>query len=284
MAELKRMYDNQDDIPEEHRDFYIERDGNFVLNLTGTDPYSKPIDEHNRVYRAMERERQQREELQKRLDAITGKLGDIDDDKLDAIHKSLQEADDAEHKRLLDAKQFEEAAEQKYRRQMAELNRKISQLEESSKLESQKANNLLEKYRSVKIHDSLRSAFIEAGADPKKIDWIVKAESEKWEMNPDTYEPEPIDWIDGGQTKVTATGADGNPLTFKEHAKGIMQEHPWVALNSSGSQSSHQTASSTNGSYQIRKSIVNGPGGTAEYRRIRDLAQKAGQEIQIIDG
>lgn len=284
MAELRRMYDSVDDIPETYRDLYVERDGKFVLQLSGTDPFSKPIDEFNRIYQGRERERQQREELQKQIDTIKQHFGDINDDRLEEIAEALKKADDSEHTRLINEKKFEEAAERKFHRQIAELTREIEQLKGGLNDQAQKYQNLMQVHRNVRIQDSLRSALLEAGADPKKLQWVIKAESDRWELNPDTFDPEPIEYIDNGRTKVTSRGSDGNPLTMEEQVKTLLRDNPWLALDSSGGGSSHQSSRGANGLYQIRESEVNAPGGHARYVALKEQAQKAGAELEIIQG
>jgi len=280
----RRAYDSQDDIPEQYREDYVERDGKWILQLEGGDPYSKPLDEFNRILSGRDKERQQREELQKQLDAIRERLGgDISDEYLETIAKSRQDADEAEQQRLIAEKKFEEAAEKKYQRRVSEAERQIEQLKAQVEKSQSDYNDLLGRHKNVMIQDKLRQELLSAGADPKKLPFVLSTESEKWELDTESWNPVPIEWINGGREKVTATGSDGNPLSMSEHAKGLLREHPWLALESSGSGSSHQT-NGTNGAYQVRESQLQGPQGHSTYIRLKEQAKKAGQELQILPG
>lgn len=274
---LARSYDNESDIPEEYRELYTEHDGKFVLDVQD-DESRKNADDVRRAIAARDQEKAKYAKLAKEYEEMRAKLEGIEIDRLPDAADALKRVDELEHQKLLDEKKFEEAAEKKYQRQLAEMNRQIENLQQTMTSKQQEYEQLMNQHRTVRITDGLRSAFLEQGADPKKLPWIIESEGRRWRLDPENLEPSPVDFVDGGKTEVTALGIDGKPLTMQEHARTFLRENTWAALESHGTGSTHQSNGSGNG-FSIRESDAR---DFSKYQAVRDRAQKAGQEVEII--
>ncbi len=281
---FKRSYSNMEEIPEALRDHYVERDGAWLLDLEGGDPFSVPKDQHDRVYRQREDERKAREAAQKQLDAIKERFGDISESRLDEIMGLLEGSDNAEHDRLIAEKRFEEAAEKKVARRIADMQREMEQFKQQVQSADDRYKKLLDHTREVKINASLQSALLSAGADASKIKWLVKAEAENWELDPETYETTPYEWNSDRSEKLTVMGKDGKPLTMNEQAATILRDNPWLLPDSNGSRSAHQgRQQSAPGAYRFdADQMNNNPEATRAYRRALEQSQKTGIPVEIV--
>ena len=95
---LKRIVDSLDDIPEEHRGFYEERDGKFHLTLD----VEVSEDDKKRVAEAARKEREARATAEKELKEAREKLsafGDLTPEDLEELKKAKEAAAEAERKR-----------------------------------------------------------------------------------------------------------------------------------------------------------------------------------------
>ena len=276
MAEI-----NLDDIPEQYRNLFVENDGRLVFN---TDPLSenmKHAEDVRKALSARDNERAEAARLRKQLEDMQSKFQGIDTDRLPDAMSALERLDEMEQQRLIAEKRYEEAAEKKYQRQIAEMKRQIEQMTGNITEEKQRYEALFGDYGKVRIQDMLSKEFLEAGIDPDFLDVAIATESRRWEIDPESRSPVPVEFIDGGKTKITATGADGKPLTMKEHARTFVRERPKFALPSNGSGASHQNNNNRNndGDFTMTRSQAR---DLRAYEQMREKAVKAGTMVQVV--
>lgn len=272
---------NFDEIPEQYRELFTEQDGRFTLNEDTVKSWRKNADDVRSALSARDNEKGEAAKLRKQIEEMQAKFGSIDPERLPEAMEALKRVEELEHKQLLDEKKFVEAAEQKYRRQLAEMERQIESLNKTVEEERTRYNDLFSDYGKTIINDRLSRAFIEAGIDPDFLDAAVQMEAQNWEVNPETRESIPF-VLTGDKQRVTAYGTDGKPLTYEEHARTFLRDKPKWALQSNGSQSSHQGAP---GNRQSRFSITRDEmrNDNRRYEKLREQADSAGERLQIVD-
>lgn len=280
MGEMRRVVDNIDDIPEPLQQFYTEREGKWVLMVEPGDG-EKAADDVRRALSARDNERAEAAKLRKQIEELQSKFGGIDPEQLPEAMKALQDRDELEQQRLIAEKRFEEAAERKFQRQIAEMKRQVDTLTQSLEQQKEEYQGLFGQYGQVRINEALSREFIEAGIDPDFLDAAVQMEARRWEIDPQSKMPVPVEYIDNGQTKVTAMGSDGNPLTMKEHTRIFLRDKPKWALSSNGSNASHQSGSALGNQFQISETDAR---DFNKYMSVRNRAEKAGAEVQIVQG
>ena len=272
---------NLDGIPEQYRNLFVERDGQLVFDAQPLSENMKHADDVRKALSARDNERSEAAKLRKQLEDMQAKLGGLDPERLPDAATALERMDQMEQERLIAEKRFEEAAEKKYQRQIAEMKRQIEQMTNSIAQEQERYKALFNDYGKVRIQDMLSKEFLDAGIDPDFLDVAIATESRRWEIDSDSREPVPVEFIDSGKTKVTATGADGKPLTMKEHARTFVRERPKFALPSNGSGSSHQNMNSRNGdgNFTMTRSEAK---DLRAYEQMREKAIKAGTMVQVV--
>jgi len=275
---LKRIVDSIEDIPEALRDAYVERDGKYHLDAEPGDG-EKNAEDVRKALQARDAERRKSQERQQRLEELEAKLKGIDLDRLPEALDALSKVDEIEDQKLVDEKRFEELAEKKFQRQIAELNRKIETLTHAAQEQQSKYETLFSDFRNVRVNEAIGKELIAAGIDPDFLDAATMMLSKSWEIDPETRQPVPIEFINNGQDKVTATGADGNALTMKESSLNFIRERPKWALQSHGSGSAHQSSANGNGQYRITEAEAQ---DFTKYKAAKDRAAKAGAELEIV--
>lgn len=277
MAEI-----NLDDIPEPFRNLFVERDGGFIFDTSSLSDGMKHADDVRKALSARDNERAEAGRLRKQLEEMQSKLGGLDPERLPDAMTALERLDEMEQQKLIAEKRFEEAAEKKYQRQIAEMKRQLEQVTSSIAEEKQRYEALFGDYGKVRIQDMLSKEFLDAGIDPDFLDVAIATESRRWEIDPESREPVPVEFIDNGRTKVTATGADGKPLTMKEHARSFVRERPKFALASNGSGAMHQQNSNRgagDGTFTMTRSQAR---DLRAYEQLREKAVKAGTMVQVV--
>lgn len=272
---------NLDDIPEQFRNLFVDRDGQLAFDAESLSGNMKSAEDVRRALSARDNERAEAANLRKQLEELQSKFQGIDADRLPDAMTALERLDEMEQQRLISEKRYEEAAEKKYQRQIAEMKRQLEQLGNNMNEEKQRYEALFGDYGKVRIQDMLSREFLEAGIDPDFLDVAIATESRRWEIDPETREPVPVEFIDGGKTKVTATGANGQPLTMKEHARTFVRERPKFAMPSNGTGSSHQNSAnrSANGDFTMTRTQAK---DLRAYEQMREQAIKAGTMVQVV--
>lgn len=272
---------NLDDIPEQFRNLFVDRDGQLAFDAESLSGNMKSAEDVRRALSARDNERAEAANLRKQLEELQSKFQGIDADRLPDAMTALERLDEMEQQRLIAEKRYEEAAEKKYQRQIAEMKRQLEQMTGSITEEKQRYEALFGDYGKVRIQDMLSREFLEAGIDPDFLDVAIATESRRWEIDPETREPVPVEFIDGGKTKITATGANGQPLTMKEHARTFVRERPKFAMPSNGTGSSHQNSvnRSANGDFTMTRTQAK---DLRAYEQMREQAIKAGTMVQVV--
>ena len=268
---LKRSYDSEDEIPEALREYYTEKDGKWILDAEPGEG-ERHAEDVRRALGARDNEKAEREKLRKELDELKSVLVDVDIAQIPDAIEALKGKEELEQKKLIDEGKLAEAIEKKYERQIAEQKRAIENASSEREELDRRLAAQRERLQTHLIRSELQKAFIEAKTDPAKLKFLMLEAQGKWEIDDETDQPVPIDWIDGGKTKITATGSDGKQLTMAEHVKTILAENPWAMLESSGSNARHQT--STNGTdFTISADDAS---DFTKYKAAREQAEKAG--------
>lgn len=272
---IPREFRSEDEIPEGLREYYVEENGRWVLD----DPGSKSADDVRKALAARDHEKTQAAELRKEIEALKAKLGDIDPEQLPDAIEALRQRDEIEQQKLIAEKRFEEAAERKYQRQLAEMKRQADSIAQALEQQKKEYEALFSDYGKVRINDALSREFVEAGIDPDFLDAAVQMEARRWEIDPQSKSPVAIEYIDNGQTKVTAMGSDGKPLTMKEHARIFLRDKPKWAMPSNGSNASHQNNRNSANQFAITETDAR---DLRKYEAVRARAQQAGVDVQIV--
>lgn len=276
---LKDFYDDQESIPEGERHLYVERNGRWDLDRERGEG-ERNAEDVRRAQRARDNEKAEREKLRAELDALREKLEGIDLEDLPTLKEAASRAEEAEHQKLIDEKKFEEAAAKRFERRIAEMQRTAESQKQAYDDLQARMSAQRETLQSVMIEGALQQEFLAGQADPKKLRYLLLDAKQKWELDPETNEPIPIDYIEGGKTKVTAMGKDSKPLTMKEHVQSILAENPWAVLESSGSRAQHQAGSPQNG-FTLTESQAQ---DFNLYKQAKAQAEQAGAEITVVPG
>lgn len=168
---LKYMVESLDSIPETVRDSYVEADGKFVLDVEGV----KPVDEFQKVYGSLEKERNDHKTTLEKLKAFGGKTPS-DLVKLETRLMELEAAGGGE----LDEAQLDKILKQRlipFEHQKEQSEAKIAELTgELQRLQQQAQDNARKDSVLSAIGDKIRPEF--------QKDLIYRAEREL-KYNPD---------------------------------------------------------------------------------------------------
>lgn len=276
MAEI-----NFDDIPEQFRSMFVERDGQYTIDTQKISEFSKNSEDVRRALSARDNEKANAEKFRRQLEELQQQMGGVDLSRVPDLLKAQEKIEELEHQQLIAEKKFEEAAEKKFQRQLAEMQRQMEALKTSITDHQTKYERAMQDLEESKISTQLTHELINAGVNPQMIPFILEKERKAWELDPETREPVPITYLENGKNKVTAMGVDGKPLTFKGHANTFLQDNPWAAMASNGSQATHQQQRSGNGSFTIRRDEVKAD--VRKYEALKEQAQKVGAQVTIVE-
>ncbi len=241
-TKLKTVVPNLDDIAEEHRDFYVEKDDKFILDVDG-------IDDHPAVSalkNALERQKSERRQLSTDLAALKEKAKnvpeDFDLDKYNAMVAELEEIKANPNRKVDENENRELAAARKA------LEQKIAGMEKShadaiakKEAEVKKRDG---KIRQLLIDEGLTKSLVEAGVGKewlKAAKALLKDDCTVVEEDGDYHAivqsdlgPVPIskyvnDWVASDEGKVfipPAKGGDANNQN-KPTQRINTDKNPW---------------------------------------------------------
>jgi hypothetical protein len=276
---LKRQYNSQEEIPEELQPLYTEKEGKWLLDAEPGEG-EKHAEDVRRALRARDQEKAEREALRQQLEELRAKIGDIDLEKIPDLKEAQKRAEEAEHQRLIDEKKFEEAAESKFHRKIAEMVREIESLKKAIPEKETMIESLYQELSNTAIDQALQHVYHESGGDPRRTRYAIQALRDGWEFDRDGRKPIPIQRLEDG-TVITATGSDGNPLTMKEHVATFLRDEPWFQLQSNGSDSTHQGRTG-NGAARFQITGDQIKSDFRSYERLKEAAAKAGAQVEIV--
>lgn len=282
MAETLRDYASEDEVPESLRPYYEERRGRWVPSVPPGEG-EKHAEDVRRALAARDAEKDESAKLRREMESLRERLGGLDLDQLPDAIEAYNQREEIEQQKLIAEKRFEEAAERKYSRQIAELNRQIEVLKGEATKAQEQGKSYLDKYAATTINDRLGRELLAAGVRQEFVDALVPMLAKKWEIDPETLELTPIEILDGGKDKITATGSDGKPLTMKEQATTFVRDQPVWANPSSGSNATHQSGTAANGQYSIRRQEIRDNINAYEALKQKAAAAGQGNEVRIID-
>src|SRR5688500_12785058 len=276
MAEI-----NFDDIPEQFRELFVEQDGRYTIDTQKIAAYQKNAEDVRRALSARDNERSEAANLRKQMEELQAKFGGLDPERLPDALDALTKVEEMEQQKLIAEKRYEEAAERKYQRQINEMQRQIEALNQTITQEKQQREQLFGDYSKIAINEAHAKELLGAGLHPDILDRDLNMQSRRWEIDPETRKPVPIEMFDGGRQKVTATGSNGQPLTFKEHAQTFLRDRPKWALASSGSNSVHQNGNVSGGQFVMRRDEARQD--NRRYEAMVQEAAKVGQQVVFVD-
>ena len=155
---LKFKYPSQDDVPEEHRGLYVERDGAFVLDAEGAVDKGK-VDEFRTNNVALKRQ----------LDSLTAKYEGMDPD---AVKHLLAEKTKLEEEKLLQDGEVEKLVAKRTQAALADVEKRLHSAEQqAARLSAQ----LLEKEIERHVVESATKLGLRPSAIPD-----IKAERGNW--------------------------------------------------------------------------------------------------------
>lgn len=192
---LKLIVEKLDEVPEASRGLYVERDGKFHLDVDG-------LEDTSGLKSALEKERQARKDLDKRLAA-------------------LKDVDPEEYRRLKDEA---DAKEREKLEKDADLKRLSDKMTAKEREFSEKEAKLLGEIRTMRLDDSLKAAAIAHGVHKDYLDdfvTVLKARHVKL----------------GDDLKLQVLDADGDPstLTLDDLMKDMKGKKPGYFEGSSSS-------------------------------------------------
>ena len=229
MAKLKTIYDTIDDIPEQHRDLYIEKGGKF--ELTGIEGVKTQADIDRQTV-ALEKERKDHKAAREKLQ----KWGDLDPDKVpvqleeltaaQAEIASLKASGKLEGQALTDRLEAAKAeAVGPVQRELKSVNARLQAKEKEAAEKDVALSTVKQEQKQERIRIALRDAAIAAKVIPTALDDAVLVGERMFEYNDDGK------LITKPDAPVTA-GLD--PKTWAEAMKES-RPHWWPASQGGGS-------------------------------------------------
>lgn len=228
---LKYSVETLDDVDEQYRDLYTEKNGKYVLDAEGL---PEPED-NSGLKTALEREREARKKYEKQIKAWekTGKSPD-------EIAELLAAREETERKKAEEEGDFDKLLSQhrsKWEKEKDEL---------ASELEAARASE-----RSAIINTSLMAALTKAGATEEGIDLLPDRLSNRIKFEREGTE-RVIKIVSGdGETPMAGSAKDGT-ATFDDLAKEALEKYPSL-FKGSGAGGSGKLPDSKAGGTGIKK-------------------------------
>lgn len=210
---LKAIVEKLEDVPEAHRELYVERDGKFHLDAEG-------FEDVTGLKSALEKERAERRTAKDKLKELEG----VDAEE----YKRLKdEAQEREHSQLKAEGKFEELRlkwEQQKTKELTDRDVKIKELESG--------------LRKFKLDDKVRAAALEAGVLPDDIDDVMTITRGRFDL--------------GDKDRVLVLDGDNDPIdiTADQYFKTVFKESKpkfYAPSGASGSGASNATSGTANG-------------------------------------
>ena len=263
---LKREYATLDEIPEGIRGHYVEKDGKFVLDVEGPGAG----DGDGKLKGALEKERKDRQALQNMLNDIKSKLGDADPAK---AREALTALADLEEKALLG--ELPPGLQQKVDGLVAKRTERMA-LDHKKREEELTGENktFKTKLEELLIDNAIRTAAGKAGVRQTAIEDAVLLGKTVFRLKDGN--PVPM------KGEEVLYGKEANkPMTMDEWlAERATDREHWFEPNVGGGAKPPVGGGSRSAGKQfiLSRDKAKDP---AEYRKAKDEAAKAGQELVI---
>lgn len=252
---LQRRYEKQEAVPEALREYYVERDGAFVLDAPELEEAGT---------RALEHERKQRAEAVKKAEAAERRAKDAEA-KLAAVPPPPDPASPP-------ATGTGEAEKLK-----KEYDERIKAIEVMLKESQDKTAAAEAKLVETTISDVLRNALVEAGVPKAAVEDLVTLPKFRapWRMADNG--PAPFD----GETPRLDPDAPTKNMSPKAYAKEFLKENPhWLGSSAGGGANGNGTPRS-GATITVTRSEMK---DIARYQAVQEQATKTGATILIADG
>lgn len=271
-------FENEEDIPERFRELYIQKDGRWVADLGIDENSLKTHEDAVKLQQAHERSKAERNAAREELDRIRKLFNGRDPEEIQKLFEERQAAEQqAEELRLRDEKKFEEAAELRWKRNVETLKHQYEQAQAAIAEKERERAELYKDYETLAIDQRLQHEALRAGADPKKLDFLVYKARPSWRLD-ERRQPIAIGKTPSGE-EITLD------LSMADQVKGFLAEDPFLALPNRGDNTvSHQRASGANGNVRIRREDLARDSVNVWTRAKEEAAKRGGVEIEVVDG
>jgi hypothetical protein len=219
---LKAILESLDEVPEAHRELYVEKDGRFQLDVEGVVPQERFKEFRDNNIRLMK----EREDLQKKLASYS----DVDPQTYQEAIKKLQAFDD---KKMLDEGKVEELLtirterlRNDYENQIKAFQKKLAELESHS-------TTLGAELAKERIDGRLREVAGRVGIEETALPDLINRGRQVWRL----VEGEPV----AMQGEQLIYGKDpAKPISMEEWADGLADQAPHLFKASTGGGAQNQ--------------------------------------------
>lgn len=205
---LQTVVESLEAVPETARDFYVEQDGQYVLDT----------DQKDRINEFRTNNISLKQELEKHQEKLKAYDG-IDPDKYQELTALERQKRDKE---LIEAGELETL-----------LNERLSEVKTTYDKQVEDLKTALNETRGelvkTKVTDTLKTAAADSGVLPKAMNDVVKLASSDWELRDGTPT-----LIQDGEV-VLSKEKPGEPMSMGEYFKNMLQEKPYYFQSSAGS-------------------------------------------------
>lgn len=212
---LKSKYKTADDIPEGLSSFYVEQNGEYVLQVDGMVPKATVDDFRNNNI-----------QLNKELESIQSKLNNVDIDEYRQLKDEKQKMADQE---LIDAGQLDKVVSDRTERMRNDYD---SKLEIQAKLADEavkKASEYEQEFNSMIVENKLKDAAVANGVRSEALPDVMARGRKVWKRT----EGQHIAAFDGETPIYGKKSAD--PLSVNEWFEELGDKAPHLFKSSSGS-------------------------------------------------
>lgn len=213
---LKARYKTLDEIPQEHRSLYVQKDGGFELEVEGMAPKEK-VDEFRTNNLALEAKL-------KEYDAQLARVKDIDPEEYKKLKEQQKEL---EQKKLLDAGEFDKLFAKKEGELRAEYDTRIKGLNDTLQKTTQERDKAFGDLGTYKVEDELTKTAIALKVRPEAYSDFINRGRSVW-----SFKDGKVVALDGDKIRYGSDGAA--PLTPEEWGKSVIVAAPHLLLPSAG--------------------------------------------------
>lgn len=212
---LKSKYKTTADIPEELSDFYVEQNGEYILQVDGMVPKATVDDFRNNNIK-----------LTKEIEKIQNQLQGVDIEEYKQLKDERQKIADQE---LIDKGQLNEVVLQRTERMRTDYDSKLEQQTKIADEAVQKANNFETEFNYMIVENKLKDAAVANGVRPEALPDVMARGKRVWKRT----EGQQIAAFDG-ETPMYGK-KDSDPLSLTEWFEELGDKAPHLFKSSSGS-------------------------------------------------
>lgn len=212
---LKAKYNSADDIPAGLESYYVERDGEHILNVDGLVPKST-VDEF----------RNTNVKLSKELKKVQDTLGSVDIEEYQTLKQEKQKMADQE---LIEAGKLDELLAQRTERLRTDYETRFDRMQREQQEAMQKAAQYEDQFNTMIVENQLKDAALKNGVRAEALEDVLYRGKRIWKRT----EGNQIAAFEG---ETPAYGKKGsNPLSVDEWFEDLQDQAPHLFKTSSGS-------------------------------------------------